>query len=92
MAWSMKKPTRKKKQKELFPSQEFQNLKGPTRERLILERKKKGLTQSQLGKILGCSGATISHLESGRLDPSIDLSMELEAYFGISFFELFPDL
>ncbi|WP_083671655.1 helix-turn-helix transcriptional regulator [Viridibacillus sp. FSL H7-0596] len=92
MGWSMTKPKRKKKQKQTTPSEEFQNLKGAKRERLILERKKKGLTQKQLGEIVGCSTATISHLESGRMEPGVDLSMELEMFFGVSPFDLFPDL
>lgn len=78
MGWSMTKPKRKKKRKEPFPSQEFQNLKGPKRERLIAERKSKGFTQAQLGKLVGCSTAMISHLEVGRTNPNVDLSMQLE--------------
>lgn len=92
MGWSMTKPKRKKKRKEPFPSQEFANLKGPKRERLIAVRKAKGLSQAQLGKAVGCSTAMISHLEVGRANPSIEISMLLEQVLETSFFELFPDL
>lgn len=92
MGWSMKKPKRKKKRKQPVPSAEFQNLKGAKRDRLILERKARGLTQAQLGKLVGCSAATISHLESGRMDPNVEVSIQLEIILETSFFELFPDL
>ncbi|RIJ65501.1 helix-turn-helix transcriptional regulator [Rummeliibacillus sp. POC4] len=91
MAWSMTKPKRKKKSKQLCPSEEFKNIKGPKRERLILERKKRGLTQKQLGDLIGCSAQTISRLESGRMNPNVDLSMQLEKILKTNFFELFPD-
>lgn len=87
----MTKPKRKKKRKQPVPSEEFRNLKGPKRERLILERKTKGLTQAQLGKLVGCSSATISYLESGRMNPNIEISMHLEMVLETSVFELFPD-
>lgn len=92
MGWSMTKPKREKKRKQPFPSQEFQNLKGAKRERLILERKERGLTQAQLGKLVGCSAATIGHLESGRMNPGIEVSMHLETVLETSFYYLFPDL
>ncbi|WP_312754072.1 helix-turn-helix transcriptional regulator [Rummeliibacillus suwonensis] len=92
MGWSMTKPKRKKKRKQLCPSEEFKNLKGPKRERLILERKKRGFTQKQLGDLAGCSAQTIGRLESGRMNPNVDLSMQLEQILETTFFELFPDL
>jgi len=92
MGWSMTKPKRKKKRKQQLPSKEFANLKGPKRERLIAERKAKGLSQAQLGKLVGCSTAMISHLEVGRANPSIEISMQLEVVLETPFFELFPDL
>ena len=36
------------------------------------ERLKKGLTQQQLAEILGITRQTISHIECGRIKPSID--------------------
>lgn len=92
MGWSMTKPKRKKKRKQSFPSQELQNLKGPKREHLIAVRKSKGFTQAELGKLVGCSAAMISHFEVGRANPSIEVSMQLEEVLETSFFELFPDL
>ncbi|MDP1391979.1 helix-turn-helix transcriptional regulator [Lysinibacillus capsici] len=92
MGWSMTKPKRKKRNKKINPSEEFRNLKGPKRECLIAARKAKGLTQAQLGKLVGCSTAMIAHLENGRGNPSLDISMELEKVLETHFFELFPDL
>lgn len=87
----MTKPKRKKKRKEQFPSQEFQNLKGPKRERLIAERKSRGYTQAQLGKLVGCSATMISAIESGRTKPGLDVSIQLELVLETSLFELFPE-
>ena len=90
MGWSMTKPKRKKKKQ--FPSNEYRNLKGPKRERLIYERKSKGLTQAQLGELVGCSASMISSLELGKINPSAEISIQLEEVLSKSFFELFPDL
>lgn len=93
MATNMTKPKRrKKKHKEIYPSQEFKNLKGPKRSCLIQERKKNRLTQQQLGELVGCSGSTISHLESGRMNPNFDISLQLEIVLKTAFNDLFPDL
>ena len=79
------------KQSNLISS-EYRNVKGSKRERLIAERKRAGLTQTQLAKKLGCSTATISHLELGRVKPGLDISLGLESYFQQPFEILFPDL
>lgn len=92
MGWSMTKPKHKKKRKQPLLSDEFRNLKGPKRERLIAARKAKGLTQTQLGKLVGCSAAMVSSLELGRANPSVEVSMQLEMVLETDFFELFPDL
>ncbi|MFJ7665561.1 helix-turn-helix transcriptional regulator [Lysinibacillus sp. NPDC097195] len=92
MNWSMTKPKRKKKRNESSPSWEFQNLKGSKRVRLIAERKTKGYTQAQLGALVGCSGSMISSLESGRLNPSLEVALQLEVVLQTPYFELFPDL
>ncbi len=81
MGWSMTKPKRKKRNKKINPHEELRNLKGPKRECLIAARKAKGLTQTQLGKLVGCSVAMIAHLENCRVNPSLDISMELEKSF-----------
>lgn len=73
-------------------SMKYRNLKGSKRERLIAERKRAGLTQTQLAKKLGCSTTTISHLELGRIKPGLDISLGLESYFQQPFEILFPDL
>lgn len=92
MGWSIGKPKRKKKRKQSYPSDDFRIVKGPKRERLIMERKTRGFTQNQLGEIVGCSAAMISKLESGKTNPSINISIQLEEVLGTPFFELFPDL
>ncbi len=92
MGWSMTKPKRKKKRKQPKPSEEFRNIRGPKRERLIAERKARGFSQSQLAKLIGCSTAMICHLENGRLNPNAEISMQLESVLETPFFELFPDL
>lgn len=81
----------KRKTKESISS-EYRNLKGARRERLIAERKKVGLTQTQVAEKLGCSTATISHLELGRLKPGVEISLGLEQLFEQPYEILFPDL
>ena len=88
----MTKPKRKKKRKSSSSSEEFRNIKGPKRKQLIAARKAKGLTQGQLAELIGCSTAMISHLESGRLNPGLELSMRLEQVLEVPFSNLFPDL
>ncbi|MEA0563314.1 helix-turn-helix transcriptional regulator [Lysinibacillus irui] len=88
----MTKPKRKKKKQKQFPCNEFRNLKGSKRERLIAERKAKGLTQTQLGKLVGCSASMISSLELGKVNPSVEISIQLEEILSIPSFELFSDL
>ncbi|MGN4124855.1 helix-turn-helix transcriptional regulator [Lysinibacillus sphaericus] len=92
MGWSMTKPKRKKKRKEPLPSDEFRHVKGAKRERMIVERKARKLSQAQLGKKVGCSAAMIGAIESGRANPGLEVSMELELVLETPFFELFPDL
>lgn len=92
MGWSMTKPKRKKKRKKPFPSDEFRNVKGVKRERMIAERKARQLTQAQLGKLVGCSTAMISAIEIGRVKPGLEVSLQLEVVLETSLFELFSDL
>lgn len=92
LGWSMKKPKRKKKRKEPSSSEKFRNIKGPKREQLIAARKAKRLTQGQLAELVGCSISTISHLESGRIKPGIEISMRLEQVLETHFSNLFQDL
>lgn len=92
MGWSMTKPKRKKKRKKPLPSDEFRNVKGVKHERMIAERKARQLTQAQLGKMVGCSTAMICAIESGRVKPGLEVSLQLEVVLETSLFELFPDL
>lgn len=92
MGWSITKPKRKKRNKKINPPEEFRNLKGPKRECLIAARKAKGLTQTQLGKLVGCSASMISSLELGKVNPSVEISIQLEEILSIPSFELFSDL
>lgn len=78
--------------KSKLPSLEYHSIKGPKRTRLIQERKKKKLSQKELAKIIGCSEATISYLENGRLKPGLEISLTLQEIFNVEFEEIFPDL
>jgi len=62
-----------KSKKPKSPSMEWRNIKGLKRNRLILERKRKGLTQGELAKLLGVSTSVVSHLENGRVKPSLEV-------------------
>ncbi|MFC4661698.1 helix-turn-helix transcriptional regulator [Oceanobacillus aidingensis] len=74
------------------PSLEYHSIKGPKRTRLIQERKKKKLSQKELAKIIGCSEATISYLENGRMKPGLEISLSLQEIFDLNYEEIFPDL
>ncbi|WP_081412672.1 helix-turn-helix transcriptional regulator [Fictibacillus gelatini] len=89
---SIQRKKRKSKKKTKVPSLEWNNIKGVKRERLILERKKKGLTQGELAKLLSVSTSTISHLENGRIKPSLEVESGLLEIFNVPFEKLFPDL
>lgn len=80
-------PTKKK-----YPSQEYQNIKGTKRTRLIAERKKIGFSQSQLAFYLGVSLSTVGKLESGRSRPGLDVWLKLQHLYGLTYETLFPDL
>lgn len=81
-----------KKERKVFPSDEFRNLRGPRRKELVAKRKEKGLTQAQLAELIGCNKSMISHLEAGRNNPSLEMAMQLTTIFESTLFELFPDL
>ena len=86
----MTAPKRKRK-KTPVPSQEFRNLKGVKLERLITERKKRKMRQADVAAALNVSTSTISHIESGRVKPSVDVSIGLEMLFNLPYETLFPD-
>ena len=52
-------------------------------------RKSKGLTQQNLGDILGVSRQTIISLENGRYNPSIILAHSIASEFGVSIEDVF---
>lgn len=81
-----------KPKKTKSPITELRNIKGLKRNRLILERKRKGLTQGELAKLLGVSTSVVSHLETGRAKPSLKVEMKIQEIFTVPFEILFPDL
>ena len=52
-------------------------------------RKERGINQEELAKALGVSRQTISSLENGRYNPSIELAYKLSKYFGMMIEEVF---
>ncbi len=52
-------------------------------------RKARDVNQEELAKALGVSRQTISSLENGRYNPSIELAYKLSKYFGITIEEVF---
>ena len=52
-------------------------------------RKARGVNQEELAKALGVSRQTISSLENGRYNPSIELAYKLSKYFGLTIEEVF---
>ena len=56
-------------------------------------RRRWGLTQDELAKLLGCkTGAVISRLERDGRQPSLETAYALEVIFGTAPIELFPGL
>ena len=52
-------------------------------------RKARGMNQEELAKALGVSRQTISSLENGRYNPSVELAYKLSKYFGMTIEEVF---
>ena len=52
-------------------------------------RKEKGIRQEDFAKVLGVSRQTISSLENGRYNPSIQLAYKIARYFGLQIEEVF---
>ena len=52
-------------------------------------RKERGIRQEEFAKALGVSRQTISSLENGRYNPSIQLAFKIARYFGMSVEEVF---
>ena len=52
-------------------------------------RKSKGIRQEDFAKALGVSRQTISSLETGRYNPSLQLAYKISVFFGLSIEEVF---
>lgn len=52
-------------------------------------REERGLTQKELGEIVGVSRQAINAIETGKFDPSVWLAYDLARYFGLSIEALF---
>ena len=52
-------------------------------------RKVRGINQEELAKVMGVSRQTISSLENGRYNPSIELAYKSSKYFGMTIEEVF---
>ena len=52
-------------------------------------RRTNNIRQEDLARMLGVSRQTISSLENGRYDPSIDLAHRLAPHFGMAIEEIF---
>lgn len=52
-------------------------------------RKEKGLNQDEFAKLLRVSRQTISSIERGKYNPSLDLAFAIADYFGKSIEEIF---
>ena len=52
-------------------------------------RKERGIRQEEFAKALGVSRQTISSLENGRYNPSIQLAFQIARYFDMTIEEVF---
>ena len=52
-------------------------------------RKARGITQEELAALLEVSRQTISSLEKGRYNPSIQLAFKIARYFGLRIEDIF---
>ena len=55
-------------------------------------RKRKNLTQAELGKILGYSARTVSDWENGSTEPNITAIKSLVKFFDITYEEFFGEI
>ena len=56
---------------------------------IVQIRQERGIRQDELAKALGVSRQTISSLENGRYDPSIQLAHKIARLFGMTIEEVF---
>ena len=59
------------------------------RNKLDQLRKIKGLTQEEFAKELRVSRQTVSAIENGKYNPSLDLAFEIALYFNMTIEEVF---
>lgn len=52
-------------------------------------REERGLTQQELGELVGVSRQSIAAIEKGKFDPTVWLAYDLSRVFGITIEELF---
>ena len=52
-------------------------------------REWQGLTQKELGELVGVSRQAINAVETGKYDPSVWLAYHLSRYFGLTIEEMF---
>lgn len=52
-------------------------------------REERGLTQRELGELVGVSRQSIAAIEKGKFDPTVWLAYDLSRAFGITIEELF---
>ncbi len=57
--------------------------------RIEIIRKERGIRQEEFAKALGVSRQTISSLENGRYNPSIQLAFKIARYFEMPIEEVF---
>jgi putative transcriptional regulator len=62
---------------------------GTMKNRVRKLREERGLTQKELGELVGVSRQAINAIETGKFDPSIWLAFDLGRLFGLSIEELF---
>ena len=53
-------------------------------------RKQKGLSQTQLAKLIGVAQSTIAMIETGKITPSLRTALKLARVLGTTVEELFP--
>ncbi|WP_439022671.1 helix-turn-helix domain-containing protein [Bacillus thuringiensis] len=60
--------------------------------RLIHERKKRGLTQKEVARVLNLSEVYVRKLEKGDSEPGRKTLLKFEKIYGVRDRELFPDI
>ena len=63
--------------------------KGVMKNRIEAIRKERGIRQEDFAKAMGVSRQTISSLETGRYNPSIQLAYKIARYFDMTIEEVF---